>query len=87
MTLVIAAEHISESRYSNDVINRRRQRRQLHNALSTTGAANTPDSDGVTQGVADDGSGSGQEIDGNGGARTLQRRRRDKTCHLKKLAS
>jgi hypothetical protein len=39
------------------------------------GSGNTPDSDGVTQGVADDGSGSGQEIDGNGGAVTLQRRR------------
>ncbi len=41
-------------------------------------------SDGVTQGVADDGSGSGQEVDGNGGAPSLQRRRLHNTGHQKK---
>jgi hypothetical protein len=47
MTLVIAAEHISESCDSNNVFSRCRQRRKLHNALLTTGAADMSDGDGV----------------------------------------
>ncbi len=82
-TLAIAAEHKSESRYSNDVINLRRQRRQSTTPYQRRGRQHVKPRRRRDY-LGDDGSGSGQEIDGNGGARTLQRRQLHTTETRKK---